>query len=139
MCLAQAHKAVMPVRLELATPLSRVKHSTNEPLCSNRYGHVETVSSPNHTFILGKLDQVVNQYFMHLLSLVTGMKELNWWHMIWLSYFHEPLKFFYLIFCSSHFKVNQLWSQSSLFLKGGAEFPKVNANSMLIWLNMDLD
>ena len=32
MCLAQGHKAVTPVRLELAAPLSRVKHSTTEPL-----------------------------------------------------------------------------------------------------------
>ena len=35
------------------------------------YGHVETVSSPNHTFFLGKLDIVVNQYFVHIFSLVT--------------------------------------------------------------------
>ena len=26
---------------------------------------------PNHTFFLGKLEQAVNQYFMHILSLVT--------------------------------------------------------------------
>ena len=37
----------------------------------NRYSHVETVSSPNHTFFLGKLEQVFNQYFVHILSLVT--------------------------------------------------------------------
>ena len=37
----------------------------------NSYGHVETVSSPNHTFFLGKLDKAVNQYFVHILSLVT--------------------------------------------------------------------
>ena len=37
----------------------------------NSYGHVEKVSSPNHTFFLGKLDLVVNQYFMHTISLVT--------------------------------------------------------------------
>ena len=35
------------------------------------YGHVRTVSSPNHTFFLGKLDLVVNQYFVHILSFVT--------------------------------------------------------------------
>ena len=29
----------------------------------NSYGHVETVSSPNHIFFLGKLDLAVNQYF----------------------------------------------------------------------------
>ena len=37
----------------------------------NSYGHVKTVSSPNHTFFLGKLDLVVKQYFVHILSLVT--------------------------------------------------------------------
>ena len=37
----------------------------------NSYGHVQMVSSPNNTFFLGKLDQVVNQNFVHLLSLVT--------------------------------------------------------------------
>ena len=36
------------------------------------YVHVETVSSPNHIFFLGILDQAVNQYFVHILSLVTG-------------------------------------------------------------------
>ena len=35
------------------------------------YGHGETVSSPNHTFFLGKLEPAVNQYFVHILSLVT--------------------------------------------------------------------
>ena len=34
MCPAQGHNAVTPVRLEPAAPLSRVKHSTTEPLCS---------------------------------------------------------------------------------------------------------
>ena len=35
-----------------------------------RYGHGGTVSSPNHTFsCLGKLEQAVNQYFVHILSL----------------------------------------------------------------------
>ena len=37
----------------------------------NSYGHGGTVSSPNHTFCLGKLEQAVNQYFVHILSLVT--------------------------------------------------------------------
>ena len=32
MCLAQGHNAVTPVILEPAAPLSRVKHSTTEPL-----------------------------------------------------------------------------------------------------------
>ena len=38
----------------------------------NSYGHGGTVSSPNHTFFLGKLEEAVNQYFMHILSLVTN-------------------------------------------------------------------
>ena len=39
----------------------------------NSCGHVGTVISPNHTFYLGKLDYVDNQYmyFVHILSLVT--------------------------------------------------------------------
>ena len=32
--LAQGHKAVTPVRLEPAAPLSQVKHFTTEPLCT---------------------------------------------------------------------------------------------------------
>ena len=34
----------------------------------NSYGHGGTVSSPNHTFFLGKLEQAVNQYFVHILT-----------------------------------------------------------------------
>ena len=34
-------------------------------------GHDGMVISPNHTLILGKLEQAVNQYFVHILSLVT--------------------------------------------------------------------
>ena len=37
----------------------------------NSYGQVGTVSSPIRAFFLGKLDQAVNQYFVHILSLVT--------------------------------------------------------------------
>ena len=37
----------------------------------NSYGHGGTVSSSNNTFFLGRLEQAVNQYFMHILSLVT--------------------------------------------------------------------
>ena len=37
----------------------------------NSYGHGGTVSSLNHTFFLGKLEQAVNQYFVCILSLVT--------------------------------------------------------------------
>ena len=36
----------------------------------NSYGHVRTVSSPNHFFILGKLELEVNQFLVHILSLV---------------------------------------------------------------------
>ena len=35
------------------------------------YGPVGTVSSPSNTFFLGQLDLAVNQYFVHILSLVT--------------------------------------------------------------------
>ena len=41
----------------------------NDPVKS--YGRVRMVNSPNHTFVLGKLDLVVNQYSVHLLSLLT--------------------------------------------------------------------
>ena len=37
----------------------------------NSYGQGGMVSSPNHTFFLGKLEQAVNQYFLQILSLVT--------------------------------------------------------------------
>ena len=42
----------------------------------NSYGHGETVSSPNHIIIWGSLNKrltstSVNQYFVHILSLVT--------------------------------------------------------------------
>ena len=37
----------------------------------NSYGHVGMVSSPNHTFSLGKLEQAVNKYLVHILLLVT--------------------------------------------------------------------
>ena len=37
----------------------------------NSYGHDGAVSSPSHTFLLGKLEQAVNQYFVHILSHVT--------------------------------------------------------------------
>ena len=31
----------------------------------NSYGHVKTVISPSHTF-LGKLEQAINQYLVHI-------------------------------------------------------------------------
>ena len=37
MCLAQEHIAMTPERLEPAAPRSRVKHSTTEPLRSERH------------------------------------------------------------------------------------------------------
>ena len=40
----------------------------------NSYAHGRMVSSPNHTFFLGKLEQAVNQFFVHILSLVTDKK-----------------------------------------------------------------
>ena len=33
------------------------------------YGHGGTVNSPNHTLFLGKLEQAVNQYFVHIFRL----------------------------------------------------------------------
>ena len=48
---------------------SMQNYSTCTELSS--YLHVGMVSSPSHTFFLGKLEQVVNQYFVHILSLVT--------------------------------------------------------------------
>ena len=37
----------------------------------NSYGCVGSVSSQNHIFFLGKLEQAVHQYFVHIRSLVT--------------------------------------------------------------------
>ena len=37
----------------------------------NSYGHGGTVSSPNHTFFLGRLEKAVNQYSVCILSLLT--------------------------------------------------------------------
>ena len=36
----------------------------------NNYGHIGMVSSPNHIFP-GQVDKAVNEYFMHIFSLVT--------------------------------------------------------------------
>ena len=38
----------------------------------NNYGLVGRVNSPDHTSYWGKLEQVVNLYFVHIHSLVTG-------------------------------------------------------------------
>ena len=44
----------------------------------NRYGHVETGGSPNHTFSLASLTKgLTSEYFMHILSLVTDTPILN--------------------------------------------------------------
>ena len=37
----------------------------------NSFSHSGTISSTNHTFSLGRLEQAVNQYFVYILSLVT--------------------------------------------------------------------
>ena len=42
MCFAQGHNTVLPMRLEPATPLSQVKHSTTEPLRSRTLHHNES-------------------------------------------------------------------------------------------------
>ena len=44
---------------------------------SKQQGHVGTVSSPNHTFFLGKLEQAVNQYSVHILLLITDNNLLE--------------------------------------------------------------
>ena len=36
------------------------------------------VSSPNHTFFLAKLEQAVNQFFVHIHSLETDNNPLEW-------------------------------------------------------------
>ena len=71
MCLAQGHKAVMPVRLEPTAPRSRIKHSTTEPLHSlfivvyrTHVLHRQLLSSDDNLFyfpepILTKLHRVV--------------------------------------------------------------------------------
>ena len=43
----------------------------------NSYGHFEMVSSHNLIFFLGKVDYAVNQYFLHILSLVTDNPSWN--------------------------------------------------------------
>ena len=43
----------------------------------NNYGHVETVSSPNHTFSCASLTQRLTSYFVHTLSLFTD-KNRSW-------------------------------------------------------------
>ena len=47
----------------------------------NSYDHVGMVISPNHTFFLGKLEQAVNQYFVHILPLATDINpsSMNQW------------------------------------------------------------
>ena len=42
-CLAQGHNAVKPVRLEPATPQSRVKHSSTEPLHPHSIWELESL------------------------------------------------------------------------------------------------
>ena len=49
----------------------------------NSCGHVGTVSSSNHTFFLCKLEQAVNQYFVHILSPVTCKPFLKEWIISW--------------------------------------------------------
>ena len=49
---AQGHNAVMPVRLEPATPRSGVKHSTTEPLRSFEL-HVSEFKRSSFYYILG--------------------------------------------------------------------------------------
>ena len=43
----------------------------------NSYGYVMTVSSPSHTFSWASLTKLLNQYFVHILSLVNDTNFLN--------------------------------------------------------------
>ena len=53
------------------------------------------VSSPNHTFFLGMLEQAVNQYFAHILWLVTlelfSGREENVCRNYFMINFHESM------------------------------------------------
>ena len=55
MCLSQRHNTVKPVRLEPVAPLSQVKHSTTEPLCSSCELHV----LKNIVFLSLKIDFIL--------------------------------------------------------------------------------
>ena len=63
----------------------------------NSYDLREMVSSPNNTFFLGKLEQAVNQYFMHILLLVTDNNP-SWMiqrkGFFFLNYNLRPLKLY---------------------------------------------
>ena len=47
MCLAQGHNTVMPLRLKPVAPLSGVKHSTTEPLCSHNVVVIDEEPTPD--------------------------------------------------------------------------------------------
>ena len=75
---------------------------------------------------------------MHLLSLVSAMKKLNLGH----DSFHNFMslwKFFISHFVGVILKSSSYGHSLHCLLKGGAEYPKVLAQSMLIGLKMDLD
>ena len=58
---------------------SKLFYKTKNLLCCfvpySIYGYVETVSSPNHSLFLSKLDLAANQYFAYILSRVTTILE----------------------------------------------------------------
>ena len=78
-CQNLALRQIQILKLVEQKNLCKIGHSQKELVCLfccfmsqvNSYSHGGTVSSPNHNFFLGKLEQAVNQYFMHILLLVT--------------------------------------------------------------------
>ena len=62
MCLAQGHNAVMPMRLEPAALQARVKHSTTEPLCSQK--RFSSMSEHNGHFYLAFKNSMVKSYHL---------------------------------------------------------------------------
>ena len=58
------HPMITKAHLE---PMAQVLFGLRFYVPVNSYGHVETVSSPNHTFFLGKLIKAVDQYSVHIL------------------------------------------------------------------------
>ena len=59
------------IGLSFVTPLTDFWFDLLLYVPVNRGFHVGAVSSPNHTFFLGKLEQAVNQYLVNVRLLVT--------------------------------------------------------------------
>ena len=72
MCLAQGHNSVTPVRLEPASPRSRVKHSTNESL---RSPYMYEMDKYSKTCLKRPLSKEQKLFFWFQLSLNAGQKH----------------------------------------------------------------